>query len=84
MDNSVSNCNLFISPKDVGEECVTHSKSNKIKVRPYDNTNKGVDELFKSLLSRYQIGLEASMKEREWFCFRCSSPVVLKISTGKC
>ena len=66
MENSVSNCNLFISPKDVGEECVTHSKSNKIKVRPYDNTNKGVDELFKSLLSRYQIGLEASMKESDF------------------
>ena len=36
-----------------------------MKVRPYDNTNKVVDELFKSLLSRYQIVLKASMKERE-------------------
>ena len=28
---------------------------------PYDNANEVVDELFKSLLSRYQIVLETSM-----------------------
>ena len=29
---------------------------------PYENANEIVDELFKSLLSRYQVGLEASMR----------------------
>ena len=30
-----------------------------------DNANEVVNQLFKSLLSRYQIGLETSMRERE-------------------
>ena len=38
-----------------------HSKSNNVEFIPYDNTNGIVDELFKSLLSRYQICLETSM-----------------------
>ena len=29
---------------------------------PYDNVNKFFDELFELLLSRYQIGLEASIR----------------------
>ena len=32
---------------------------------PYDNANEVVDELFDSLLSRYLVGLETSMRERE-------------------
>ena len=34
-------------------------KSNKID---YDNANEVVNEIFESLLSRYQIGLETSMR----------------------
>ena len=35
-----------------------HSKSNNIEFMPYDNANEVVNELFNSLLSRYQISLE--------------------------
>ena len=44
----------FISFKDTDEEHVMHSKS--------DNANEVIKEIFESLLSRYQIGLETSMK----------------------
>ena len=39
-----------------------HSKSDNIEFIPYDNANKVVNELFDSLFSRYQIGLERSMR----------------------
>ena len=32
---------------------------------PYDNANEVADELFDSLLSRYLVRLETSMRERE-------------------
>ena len=32
----------------------------------YDNANEVIKEIFESLLSRYQIGLEKSMKENEF------------------
>ena len=48
----------FISSEDVGEEHVMHSKSNNIEFMLYDNANKVVNELFESLLSKYQIDLE--------------------------
>ena len=35
-----------------------HSKSNNIEFMPYDNANEVVNELFESLLLRYEIGLE--------------------------
>ena len=40
-----------------------HSKSNNIEFLPYDNANEVVDELFESVLLRYQIGLEPSMRK---------------------
>ena len=52
----------FISSKDVDKERVMHSKSNDIEFIPYDNANDVVKELFETLLSRYQIGLETSMR----------------------
>ena len=52
----------FISSKDVEEEPVMHSKRGNIEFMSYDNANKVVDEIFESLLSRYQIGLEISMR----------------------
>ena len=52
----------FISPKDVDEEHIMHSKSNNIEFVLFDNANEVVDELFKSLLSRYQICLETLVK----------------------
>ena len=39
-----------------------HSKSDNIEVMTYDNTNKVIKESFESLFSRYQIGLETSIK----------------------
>ena len=39
-----------------------HSKSVSIIFMPYDYANEVTDELVKSLLSRYHIGLETSMK----------------------
>ena len=51
----------FISSKDVDEERAMHSKRDNIEFMTYDNANEIVNELFESLLSRYQIGLETSM-----------------------
>ena len=51
----------YIFSRDVNEECVTHSKSNNIELMSYDNVNEVVDELFESLLLRYQSSLETSM-----------------------
>ena len=39
-----------------------HSKSDKIEVVIYANTNKVMKEIFESLLSRYQVGLETSIR----------------------
>ena len=44
----------FISPKDVDKEGVMNSKSDNIKFTLCNNANEVVDELFESLLSRYQ------------------------------
>ena len=38
------------------------SKSDNIKFKPYNNVNEILDELFESLLSRYQDNLETSME----------------------
>ena len=42
----------------------------------YDNANQVVNELFESLLSRYQIGLETSMRESD-FLFESVQPLAL-------
>ena len=52
----------FISSKDVDEEHVMHLKSSNIEFISYDNANEVVNELVDSLLSRYQISLETSMR----------------------
>ena len=51
-----------ISPNDVDEQHVMQSKSDNIKFTLYNNANKVVDELFVSLLSKYQENLETSMR----------------------
>ena len=43
-----------------------HSKSNNIEFMSHDNENEVVDELLESLLSKYQIGLEISMRGRDF------------------
>ena len=39
-----------------------HSKSDNIKITSYNNANKVADELFDSLISRYQGNLETSIE----------------------
>ena len=55
-----------------------HSKSKNIEFMPYDNANEVVNDLLESLLSRYQIGLETSMRGRDFtsdsvqmLCYKC-------------
>ena len=43
-----------------------NSKSNNIEFMSYDNAIEVVDELFESLLLKHQIGLETSMRERDF------------------
>ena len=43
-----------------------HSKGTNIEFVFYDNANEVVDELFESLLLRYHIGLETSMRGRDF------------------
>ena len=69
----------FISSKDVDEEQVMHSKKDNIEFTTYDNANDIVDKLSESLFSRYQIGLEASMRGSDFivesvqllYCYKC-------------
>ena len=44
----------FISPKGDDEECIIHSKSDNIEIMINDKADEVIDELFESLLSRYQ------------------------------
>ena len=44
-----------------------HSKSDNMTFMTYDNANDVADEFFESLLSREQISLEKSMRERIFF-----------------
>ena len=39
-----------------------HSKSDNIEVMTYDNPNEVIKEIFESPFSRYQIGLETSVR----------------------
>ena len=43
-----------------------HSKSDNIEFKLYDNANEVVNEVLESLLSRYRIGLETSMRESDF------------------
>ena len=56
----------FISSKDSDEIRNMHTKSNNIKIMMGSQTNDIIEELFKSLLQRYQEGLQESMKGSEF------------------
>ena len=49
-----------------------HSKSNNIEITCCDKAGEVIEQLFESVLSRYEIGLETSMKGIE-FIFGCIS-----------
>ena len=51
----------FVSSKDNHEERVIHSKSDNILFMIYDNADEVIEELFESLLNRYQSRLETLM-----------------------
>ena len=52
----------FIFSKDDDEEHAIHSKSDNIEIMINDKSDEVIEELLQSLLSRYQIGLETSMR----------------------
>ena len=56
----------FIYSKDAEEERVTHSRSDNTKFTSYIDANEVVDELFKSLRSRYQGNVETSMRGNDF------------------
>ena len=56
----------FISSKDSGETCNMHTKSDSIEIMVSSETDDIIDELFESLLQKYQEGLEESMKGSEF------------------
>ena len=51
-----------MSSKDNNEEIAIHSKNDNIKIMINDKADEVTEELFQSLLSRYQIRLETSIK----------------------
>ena len=57
----------FISFKEYFDETRTmHAKSDNIEIMMRSETNEIIEELFKSLLQRYQEGLEESMRGSEF------------------
>ena len=46
------------------------SKSNNVQFMFYDNAHEVIEQLFESLLNRYQVGLEISMRVSD-FIFDC-------------
>ena len=52
----------FISSKDFNETSIMHTKSDNIELMMGSKTDNIIDELFKSLLQKYQEGLEESMR----------------------
>ena len=52
--------------KDNDEDRVVHSKSDNVEMMINYEDDEVIEELFQSLLSSYQIGLETSMKGSEF------------------
>ena len=58
----------FTSSKDSDETCTIHAKSHNVEIMIGSETNEIIEELFKSLLQRYQQGLAESMTGSEFIC----------------
>ena len=56
----------FISSKDSDETRNMHTKSDNIEIMMGSETDDIIDELFESLLQKYQEGLEESMRRSEF------------------
>ena len=52
----------FISSKDTNETRTMHTTSDNIEIMIGNETDGIIEELFESLLQKYQEGLETSMK----------------------
>ena len=61
----------FISSKDTNEERAIHSKRDNIEIVIYGKAHEVIEELFQSLLFRYEIVNETSMKGSD-FIFDCA------------
>ena len=61
----------FMSSKDNDELQVMHSKSDNIEIMKNNKTDEVTEKRFQSLLPKYQIGLETSMKGSD-FIFGCA------------
>ena len=61
----------FISSKDNCEEFLMHWKSDNIEIMINDKPDEVTEKLFKSLLNRYQVGLETSIRGSD-FIFDCT------------
>ena len=58
--------NFISSEEDSDEVCTVHTKSDNIEIMMGSETDEIIEELFKSLLKRYQEGLEESMRGTEF------------------
>ena len=56
----------FLYSKDSDQIRFMHKKSHNIKIMIGDETDETIEELFKSLLQRYQERLEESMRGSEF------------------
>ena len=79
----------FISSKDTEEEREMYSSSDNIKCTSYNDANEVVNELFESLLSRYQENLETSMTGSDFIfdsvqLMYCKSHIVNFKPSGSC
>ena len=59
----------FISSKDTDEERVMHSKNGNIEIMSQDKADEVIGAVFELFLSRYQIGLEISMKNSDFIFY---------------
>ena len=62
MENQLMVATNFMPSKDNDEKHAVHSKSNSVVIMINDKTDEITKEIFQSHLSRYQIGLETSIK----------------------
>ena len=58
--------NNFISSKDSDMTRNMHTKSNNVEIMVVSEAGESIEKLFKSLLQRYQVGLEESMNRSEF------------------
>ena len=60
----------FISSKNIDNKRLIYSTSDNIEIMSYDKADEVIEEFSESILCRYQIGLETSMKGSD-FIFDC-------------